>query len=121
MSPMQCEIEMDFLDPQDSVASRDLLMQASMSDTNGADQPGSPVNAAGSPQKKPARRMVKPKGQKKEYETVKLPNYLRKQRQKEMENNTNYFDQVTQGMQQEGMSDVVDFLSQLQKKKQAVQ
>ena len=29
LSPMQCEVEMDFLDPQDSVASRDLLMQAS--------------------------------------------------------------------------------------------
>ena len=32
-----------------------------------------------------ARKMVKPKGQSKDFETVKLPNYLRKLRNKEFE------------------------------------
>ena len=97
-------------------------MQASQSDTGGLDQGSITNGGVASPQKpQNTRRTVKPKGQKKEFETVKLPNYLRKQRQKELESQTNYFDEVTQGMQHEGMNDVVDFLSQLQQKKQAVQ
>ena len=54
--------------------------------------------------------MVKPKGQKKDYDSVRLPNYLRKQREKESAKQENYFDEVARTMKKEGAGDISDFL-----------
>ena len=64
--------------------------------------------------------MVKPKGQKRDFETVRLPNYLRRQKEKEMELHDNYFDEVTKTMKADGKQGVSDFLMQLKNKKEEI-
>ena len=54
--------------PSDTQASRDALLQDSIVDENAIAVPKQP------------RKLVKPKGQVKDFETKRLPNYLRKQR-----------------------------------------
>ena len=64
--------------------------------------------------------MVKPKGQKKDYDSVRLPNYLRKQREKESAKQENYFDEVARTMKKEGAGDIGDFLVTLGQRKEEI-
>ena len=63
---------------------------------------------------KQPRKIIKPKGQVKEFETKRLPNYLRKQRQIALNaEKDNFFDEVTVTMKNEGATEISDFLQQL--------
>ena len=78
----------------------------------------SPFNPDGTTNVNYKPKNIKPKGTNKEFESVALPNYIRKQREKAMVGKDNFFDKVITKMENQGEQDITGFLGKLKQKEE---